>query len=140
MLPCVGINISDPWAPLLNDVSDVEERLPGTIHSIREWFRTYKIPDGKPENKFGLEGRCMNAAYAMGVIEETHHAWQLLVTGEKDRHTEEGSMADAGVASSTVLIPKAGEAPAAAGGIKRNLSYPKLNLEELAAAGEGSTL
>ena len=36
----------------------------------REWFRTYKIPDGKPENKFGLEGRCMNAAYAMHVVDE----------------------------------------------------------------------
>ena len=92
----IGINLSDPWAPLLNDVEDVEAKLPGTIHSIREWFRTYKIPDGKPENKFGLEGRCMNAAYAMGIVAETHHAWQLLVTGEKDRQREEGSMADNG--------------------------------------------
>lgn len=139
----IGINISDPWAPLLNDVKDVEERLPGTIHSIREWFRTYEIPDGKPENKLGLKGRCMDAAYAMGVIEETHHAWQLLVTGEKDRHAEEGSIADAGVAASAVLIPAPGQEAAAAaptGCIKRNLSYPKLNLEDLAASGEGNTL
>ena len=47
----------------------------GTVDAIREWFRTYKIPDGKPENKFGLEGRCMNAEYAMKIIDETHHAW-----------------------------------------------------------------
>ena len=40
----IGIHVADPWAPLLNDVEDVEERLPGTIASIREWFRTYKIP------------------------------------------------------------------------------------------------
>ena len=36
----------------------------------------------------------MNAAYAMKVIEETHHAWQLLVTGEKDRMPEPDGMAD----------------------------------------------
>jgi inorganic pyrophosphatase len=40
----IGINLADPWAPLLNDVDDLEEKLPGTVHSIREWFRTYKIP------------------------------------------------------------------------------------------------
>lgn len=42
----IGIHVADPWAPLLNDVEDVEEKLPGTIASIREWFRTYKIPVG----------------------------------------------------------------------------------------------
>ena len=46
----------------------------------------------------------------------------------------------AGISASQVLIPPAGETrkdEAAAGsgsGMKRNLSYPKLNLEELAAA------
>lgn len=45
----------------------------------------------------------------------------------------------AGISASQVLIPPAGETrkeePAASGsGMKRNLSYPKLNLEELAAA------
>ena len=43
----IAINVQDPWAPLLNDVSDLEMKLPGTIESIREWFRTYKVPDGK---------------------------------------------------------------------------------------------
>ena len=47
------------------------------MDAIREWFRTYKIPDGKPENKFGLKGKCMDAAYAMKVIDETHHAWYV---------------------------------------------------------------
>jgi inorganic pyrophosphatase len=52
----IAIAITDPWAPYLNDVNDLEEKLPGLVDAIREWFRTYKIPDGKPENKFGLEG------------------------------------------------------------------------------------
>ena len=75
----IAIAVSDPWAPFLNDVTDLEEKLPGVVSSIREWFRTYKIPDGKPENQFGLEERCMPASYAMGVVEETHQAWQNLV-------------------------------------------------------------
>ena len=45
------------------------------MDAIREWFRTNNIPDGKPENKFDLEERCMTADYAMKIIDETHHAW-----------------------------------------------------------------
>lgn len=44
----VVIDAEDKWAPFLNDVDDVEKHLPGTLSAIREWFRTYKIPDGKP--------------------------------------------------------------------------------------------
>ena len=79
----VAIDRNDPWAARVNDVDDVERVLPGTIHAIREWFRLYKIPDGKPENVFGLGEKCMDAAYARGVIDETHEAWRKLVTGSR---------------------------------------------------------
>jgi len=89
----VTIDAEDKWAPFLNDIDDVETHLPGTLNAIREWFRTYKIPDGKPPNKFGLNERFMNKTYALGVIKECNHAWKELITGEKDRklalHDEE---------------------------------------------------
>lgn len=47
----IAIDVNDRWASELNDIDDVERLLPGTLDAIREWFRTYKIPDGKPENK-----------------------------------------------------------------------------------------
>ena len=81
----VVIDAEDKWAPFLNDVEDVEEQLPGMLSAIREWYRTYKIPDGKPPNVFGLNEQFMNRAYAMEVIQECHHAWESLVTGEKER-------------------------------------------------------
>ena len=84
----VTIDAEDKWAPFLNDIEDVEEHLPGTLHAIREWWRTYKIPDGKPPNVFGLEERFMNKAYAMGVIKECNHAWKELITGHKERNIE----------------------------------------------------
>ena len=75
----VAIDVDDRWAPELNDVEDVERLLPGTISLIREWFRTYKIPDGKPPNKFALDERCMPRAYAHGVIRDTHAAYRDLL-------------------------------------------------------------
>ena len=75
----VAIDAEDRWAPELNDIDDVERLIPGTVSLIREWFRTYKIPDGKPPNKFALDERCMDAAYAHKVIHETHRFWYDLV-------------------------------------------------------------
>lgn len=34
--------------------------LQGTLTAIRDWFRDYKIPDGKPANKFGLGNKAVN--------------------------------------------------------------------------------
>ncbi|KAG7337229.1 inorganic pyrophosphatase [Nitzschia inconspicua] len=81
----VVIDKDDKWAPFMNDINDVEEQLPGMLDAIREWYRTYKIPDGKPPNTFGLGERFMDKAYAKTVIDECHHAWEMLITGEKER-------------------------------------------------------
>jgi len=76
----IVIDVTDRWAQELNDVADVERLLPGTVSAVREWFRTYKIPDGKPPNEFGLDEKCMHRSYAMQIVGETHHAWRRLVT------------------------------------------------------------
>ena len=81
----VTIDAHDKWAPFLNDIDDVDREMPGMLDAIREWYRTYKIPDGKPPNTFGLGERFMDKAYAKSVIDECHHAWEELVTGEKER-------------------------------------------------------
>ena len=65
----------------MNDANDIDAHLPGTTHAIREWFRNYKVPDGKPQNSFALDERVMNRAYAMSVIDETHTAYQRLLAG-----------------------------------------------------------
>lgn len=78
----IAINIHDPLADKLNgllivscscrrltdalsllalckgcfaDIGDVEQHMPGFLQSTIDWFRYYKIPDGKPANQFGLD-------------------------------------------------------------------------------------
>jgi inorganic pyrophosphatase len=85
----ITIDAEDKWAPFMNDINDVEEQLPGMLDAIREWYRTYKIPDGKPPNTFGLGERFMDKVYAKSIIDECHHAWADLVSGEKDRNITE---------------------------------------------------
>ncbi|PNY20639.1 Inorganic pyrophosphatase [Tolypocladium capitatum] len=78
----IVIDINDPLAPKLNDIEDVERHLPGLLRATNEWFRIYKIPDGKPENQFAFTGECKNKKYAMDVVRECGEAWDRLMTGK----------------------------------------------------------
>merc|ERR1719231_101257 len=75
----VAIDATDPWAPMINTVDDLDQYLPGTCHAIREWFRLYKVPDGKPENKFGLDEKFMDKKFALEVISETNQHWKVMM-------------------------------------------------------------
>lgn len=81
----IVIDINDPLAPRLNDIEDVERHLPGLLRATNEWFRIYKIPDGKPENQFAFSGECKNRKYAMEVVRECAEAWERLITGKTQR-------------------------------------------------------
>merc|ERR1712071_186560 len=48
------IDVNDPLAPELNNVDDIEKHMPGFLAATVEWFRIYKIPDGKPPNVFAF--------------------------------------------------------------------------------------
>lgn len=54
----------------MSDVADVEKFFPGLLKASVEWFKIYKIPDGKPENQFAFNGEAKNAAFARNVINE----------------------------------------------------------------------
>ncbi|RHZ88504.1 hypothetical protein Glove_22g77 [Diversispora epigaea] len=77
----IVIDINDPLAKKLNDIEDVERHLPGLIRATNEWFRIYKIPDGKPENQFAFSGEAKNKKYATEIIHETHEAWRRVING-----------------------------------------------------------
>jgi len=116
----VAIDREDPWAELLHDIDDVQKLLPGTLDTLREWFRTYKIPDGKPPNTFALGERFMDRAYALSVVHETHRAWARLVRGNAEDALEQEE-----AKSKAAQENKA--APARKFTMKRNLSVPALD-------------
>ena len=80
----IVVDINDPLASKLNDIEDVERHLPGLVRATNEWFRIYKIPDGKPENQFAFSGEAKNRRYATEVVHECHEAWRRLMSGATD--------------------------------------------------------
>ncbi|CAK5031456.1 unnamed protein product [Meloidogyne enterolobii] len=75
----VGINIKDDLASKLNSINDVELYMPGLLSATQEWFRVYKIPTGKPENKFAFNGEFKGKEFAHKIIEETNEFWKSLI-------------------------------------------------------------
>lgn len=67
---------------LILDLQDVEKFFPGLLKATVEWFKIYKIPDGKPENKFAFNGEPKNRDFAISVVEEVHGFWKSLIFNE----------------------------------------------------------
>ncbi|XP_078036343.1 inorganic pyrophosphatase Nurf-38 isoform X2 [Augochlora pura] len=78
----IVIDINDPLAEQMNDVSDIEKHYPGLMKATIEWFKIYKIPDGKPENQFAFNGEAKPRDFALHIVEEVHQHWQNLIKRE----------------------------------------------------------
>lgn len=103
----IVIDVNDPLAPELNNLEDVEKKMPGFLNDTREWFKIYKMPDGKPENKFAFDGEYKDADFAHTVIEETNAFWKQLV-GIQQPSVEPGklSISNVSVLGSTQNISR----------------------------------
>ncbi|KAJ2162739.1 Inorganic pyrophosphatase [Coemansia sp. RSA 552] len=110
------IDVTDPLAAKMNDIDDIERYMPGLLHATNEWFRIYKIPDGKPENQFAFGGEAKKKAYALDVVKETAEAWNDLVNGKTSPGEIDLANTQLGNAS-TISNDAANEA--AAGGVTR---------------------
>lgn len=112
----IVIDVNDPLAPKLNDIEDVETHLPGLLRATNEWFRIYKIPDGKPENQFAFSGECKNKKYADEVIAECAEAWDKLIKGVSDAgeiDLTNTTLASTSTYAESVDVPAATNEPAA---------------------------
>lgn len=87
----IVIKADDPLAESLNDIGDVESHIPGLLKATHDWFKIYKIPDGKPPNEFAFEGKAKDAEFAKKIIKETHTQWEKLVY-DNDSKTNEHAL------------------------------------------------
>lgn len=74
------VDVRDPLAAQLNELSDIEKVMPGTLKTVFEFLRDYKIPDGKPANTFAYNDEAKDRAFALHICEETHGEWTALIT------------------------------------------------------------
>uniref|UniRef100_A0A672LL08 inorganic diphosphatase n=1 Tax=Sinocyclocheilus grahami TaxID=75366 RepID=A0A672LL08_SINGR len=53
----IAINTEDPDASRLNSIEDVRKTKAGHLEATVDWYKKYKVPDGKPENRFAFNGQ-----------------------------------------------------------------------------------
>jgi len=80
----IAVDVKDPLAENLNDIQDVEKVCPGLLAATVEWFKIYKMPDGKPANEFAFESKPKDREFAVDIIAGTHQSWKKLMSGETD--------------------------------------------------------
>eukprot|EP00758_Cryptobia_borreli_P007872 Tbor_TRINITY_DN5337_c1_g1::TRINITY_DN5337_c1_g1_i1::g.4207::m.4207/K01507/ppa; inorganic pyrophosphatase len=73
------ILVSDLDDPSIRKLSDVPN---SRINDIVDWFRNYKITDGKEKNEFAFDGKVQNEAVTFSVIKECQDAYNKLRSGE----------------------------------------------------------
>lgn len=78
------INVEDPEAEDFNDIEDVRRLKPGYLEATLDWFRMYKVPDGKPENQFAFNGEFKNRDFAIKTVKDTHSFWKALISKNTD--------------------------------------------------------
>lgn len=81
----VAIRADDPLAESMQDLADMEQVLPGQLAAIHDWFRDYKVPDGKPPNRYGFGGKPQDVKVAVRVINLAHDLY-LRQYGEYGRY------------------------------------------------------
>ncbi|XP_059122265.1 inorganic pyrophosphatase 2, mitochondrial isoform X1 [Peromyscus eremicus] len=83
----IAINVNDPEAEKFHDIDDVKKFKPGYLEATLNWLRLYKVPDGKPENKFAFNGEFRNKAFALEVVNSAHECWKAMLMKKRDRGT-----------------------------------------------------
>lgn len=84
----LAISKNHKFSSILNSPYDVEREMPSLLINLKNWLRDYKLPMGKPKNKFEFENLGLNGwlspEKAWEVIEECNNRWKLLVN---DKHS-----------------------------------------------------
>eukprot|EP01126_Amoeba_proteus_P065484 TRINITY_DN9323_c0_g1_i4.p1 TRINITY_DN9323_c0_g1~~TRINITY_DN9323_c0_g1_i4.p1 ORF type:complete len:266 (-),score=52.06 TRINITY_DN9323_c0_g1_i4:99-896(-) len=85
----LAINTANPDAAKYNDASDVPEDI---VRRVFTFLRDYKIPAGSGPNKFAFDSQLKDKAFALTVVDETHHQWKAIATGSKPAQSDKFTM------------------------------------------------
>eukprot|EP00270_Netrium_digitus_P008978 TRINITY_DN2714_c0_g2_i1.p1 TRINITY_DN2714_c0_g2~~TRINITY_DN2714_c0_g2_i1.p1 ORF type:complete len:685 (+),score=158.59 TRINITY_DN2714_c0_g2_i1:34-2055(+) len=76
----VAIDVADPMAEKLDDVSDLRREAPRVLEEIREWLRSWhckgETVSGDGKAVFGLDERTLDKAETVVIVSAAHDAWE----------------------------------------------------------------
>jgi inorganic pyrophosphatase len=75
----LAVRADDPAAAGVSDIATAPASVRRIAEDVREWFRNYKIPEGKGANSFAFDGRWLPRDDALAIIADTHEQWRRLL-------------------------------------------------------------
>ena len=64
----LALNAVEAAEKKVETMEDMMFEYPGLLQSVRKFFRIYKVPAGKAENKFAFDGEIRDGEFAREVI------------------------------------------------------------------------
>ena len=64
----LALNALEAAEKNVETMEDMMFEYPGLLQSVRKFFRIYKVPAGKAENKFAFDGEIQDGDFAREVI------------------------------------------------------------------------
>ena len=64
----IVMNVQEAKEKNITSIADLDSAYPDLSLTIRNFFRIYKVPSGKPENKFAYDGDYKDSEFAKEVI------------------------------------------------------------------------
>lgn len=78
----VAIDINDPLADEIHELSDIVKHCPGLMKGTLEWLKLTQIADGKPDNRQGYGGEVRGIGYTQNIVKEYNTLWRQLILNE----------------------------------------------------------
>jgi len=72
----IVMDAAEAKAEGINTMEDLNAKRPGLADAVRRFFRVYKVPSGKGENRFAYGGAYKDNQLAMDVIKFLHTEWK----------------------------------------------------------------
>jgi len=82
----IAINIKDDKSRMIKGIDDLEKYKPGITFTIIDFFKNYKIKDGKPQNTIAFNEKLQNKLTTIDVINKSFESWKKLMEGKIQNH------------------------------------------------------
>ena len=71
-----------PLAKQVHPLAALHKYMPTLLHNTREWFRNYKVPQGKPKNEFAFDEEYLDVPKTISIIQKCNKSWDKLISGK----------------------------------------------------------
>jgi inorganic pyrophosphatase len=72
----LAIEATEAYERGIRNISDYNRQNPGAVKEVIEWFRNYKVWEGKNINEFKWDGKILGVERSLEIIQESSQQYQ----------------------------------------------------------------